>query len=516
MSIKQQKEYTMRRFIPFCILLFSLTVTSVLAETFPGSEMFDIKAALESLDKLIPEKDEFETTEVYRKKVRSLIKTSPFLSGDPEHTYCAELAEVSFLYNADEQKGSYLIALKENTDYLTKDKLRFYLEIDTEILQSEKYIASNALGVEREVTDAKVKETVLILNAASKDLSRWNIEQKMPSETARRVKEFVKAVVQFQIDFEILDNDKPGLYSCSDFHKPTISDPYALWIYRQGLVAKNVKITLFDSETREIFHTIDCDTYKSLDTLEREAEEMKERLEEEARRQREQEAEAARLEQERKAEEARLRQEREAEEARLQLEKEKREAEERRLRQEEKEEKIRQKKAELRKTEFYQEWETPNGVVFAKYVKLRKGNVILQKPKGQVIEVPLDSFSPQQKDLLKVAQAFLKMKKELKKTRTWLLDTQIKTSRGTKIISKRTKGRIVSIENGKYGTSDVLVLDVGKDEMRRIHLNELSADDIQWLKDVQKDFTQLDNEYKAQYGISPFEMDSSSTGFEGV
>ena len=164
----------------------------------------------------------------------------------------------------------------------------------------------------------------------------------------------------------------------------------------------------------------------------------------------------------------------------------------------EKEAKEKKKKEHSQKVmEFYQDWETPEGNFFGKYIKTQKNIAFFEKEDGTEVQVKLDDLSPQYQDWIKLAQTFKRVKTALLKPRVW--------DSGSK---KKYKATFVKIapHPADYRKNVLYVylrLDNGKGQV--IPLSRLSTRDKKWFENTYNEFLKAKEHYEKKYSVKLLE-----------
>lgn len=444
----------MHRIIIFCVSIFS--VSFLLAEKLPDTfelETIDVSKAYSFFDDLIKPKDEFETTKDYTERVRKQVMESSLLNGNPNKIFYAPLDEVEFSYDADKQEGTFSkIHIEKLSKYRVNSDNLYRLELKKTSSNFDSYMGSNSFGVQKEISSWDEDVEVIVFHNDRNDIVQSFWSKEMDVTTAKAAKQNCKAVVKFSIAPQDKVT-KTVLFQDTDYQSPTIDSPYKIYTKYKGLYVKSVSLIFYDKETKEIFWNIDLATYKDEYTLQREA--IKAEVE-----------------------------------AKYQAEKEAKE----------KKVKVHDKKV----LEFYQDWETPEGKIFAKYVKSQKNVVIFEKEDGSQVQVNYEDLSPQYQDLIKLSKTFKKVKNTLINPRMWDEPGSSSSSGSRKSVSKKKfKASFVKIspDPESYRKDLYVFLRLENQNVRMIPLTQLSERDKKWFENTYNEFLKAKQHYEEKYFV---------------
>lgn len=463
----------MYRIFIFCISFFS--VSFLLAEKLPDtfeSETIDISKTYSFFSDLIKPKDEFETTKEYTERVKKQVMESSLLKGDPDRYFYVPLEEIEFRYDADKQEGTFgNIRIRKVSDYKVHSNDLYRLALKKTTSHHKTFMGENAYGVQKEISSWIESVDVIVFHNDRDDIAQPFWSKEMDVATAKAAKQNCKAVVRFCIAPEEKE-PRVILFTETEFQKPTIDAPYEVSTIYSGLYVKSVSLIFYDKETKEIFWNIDLANYKNKYTLEREA------------------SRQAEIER-RQAEIDKLRAEREEKEAKRQAEKQ---AEEK-------------KKNEHAKKvlEFYQDWETPEGKIFAKYIKSQKNIVIFEKEDGSQVQVNYEDLTPQYQDLIKLSKTFKKVKNTLVNPRMWDEPGSSSSRSGSRNSTPRKKFKAafvkLSTDPESYRKDLYVFLRLENKNIRMIPLSQLSERDKKWFENTYNEFLKAKQHYEEKYFV---------------
>lgn len=445
----------MYRIFIFCISFFS--VSFLRAEKMPDTfelETIDVSKAYSFFDDLIKPKDEFETTKDYSERAKEQVLNSSLLNGNSNKFFYAPLDEVEFRYNADEQEGTFTkVQIEQLPKYRVNSDNLYRLILKKTRSHFESYMGSNSFGVQKEISSWDEDVDVIVFHNDRYDIAQSFWSKEMDVETAKAAKQNCKAVVKFRIAPQ--DGvKKTVLFQDTDYQKPTIDSPYKIYTKYKGLYVESVSLIFYDKETKEIFWNIDLATYKDKYTLQREAI----TAEVEAKHQAEKEAK-------------------------------------------EKREKVHAQKV----LEFYQDWETPEGEIFAKYIKSQKNIVIFEKEDGSQVQVNYEDLSPQYQDLIKLSKTFKKVKNTLVNPRMWDEPGSSSSRSGSRSTTPRKKFKAafvkISTDPESYRKDLYVFLRLENKNVRMIPLTQLSERDKKWFENTYNEFLKAKQHYEEKYFV---------------
>ena len=141
--------------------------------------------------------------------------------------------------------------------------------------------------------------------------------------------------------------------------------------------------------------------------------------------------------------------------------------------------------------EFYQDWETPEGNFFGKYIKTQKNIAFFEKEDGTEVQVNLDDLSPQYQDLIKLTKTFKRVKTALLKPRVW--DSESK---------KKYKATFVQIAPHPVLKKQLYIfLKLDNGDIRKIPVTRLSTRDKKWFENTYNEFLKAKKHYEEKYSV---------------
>jgi uncharacterized membrane protein len=235
--------------IPFALSLSNLS---------PNYQGSDIETVYKSINQTVAKegqsKGEFETTEEYNKRIRSL-KAKTF-------GIFAFKRNVNSKYNADEEVFNISLNINTLEGIVINDTsyVKEYLEIKEMSIVDGKYVGQNAFGATTDVTTVKNHIYGLTIGTFdyNKTLGRekrefFSFNIKIPRDKAVAIKKDIMALIIFEPQSTSFDS----IYSIPTFNKPIRRIDY----YR-GLDGKLIAIWIYNKQTGEILLKKDIESSK--------------------------------------------------------------------------------------------------------------------------------------------------------------------------------------------------------------------------------------------------------------
>jgi len=221
--------------------------TENLPPEYRGVDLAQLSGALLDLQSK-SNKDEFETTEQYRQRLRTLNSTALLGSLKLDSLYAFSFAPTDTNYDADAQILNVLLSANYSGEH---DGFGW----NAYRLKGENYSAKNALGVEVEVSSEHVLSYYLIIrNAQEFALQRndlWTtfiVKIPIGQEKAKALKSSVRLLF-------VCSLEAPFLSSRYSRHEPTIRSPYDETMNNEFVYVRLVQLIAYDSTTGLVYRT---------------------------------------------------------------------------------------------------------------------------------------------------------------------------------------------------------------------------------------------------------------------
>ena len=225
----------------------------------PDFQGHDLKTLMDVFREVASiKKDEFETSQEYQIRRERILREPLFGSVRCTSTLAILLPDFLLVPEYDADTEFFRIKSSDLDDLVSFDHI--IMDVDSRVLR--RYIASNAFGVEVEVTEKRRDSFMLRYEPLEK--TKWTFFDRMisiPKKDAEYTKSVMRAMIVCRANF-------PYASTRYDHQEPTRDDPIELHDYDYILHVTRTRIVIFNSETGEIYTTIPVSSLPNLLTEE--------------------------------------------------------------------------------------------------------------------------------------------------------------------------------------------------------------------------------------------------------